>query len=276
MWVARAARRGELQRLLPGVYCPAGMQDHLPTRCSAIMAADPNAVIAGRAAAAITWWPQLAVGPVTAYRTMAASAQSGFTWWSGAVPAELVRTSRGVRYTAPELTVLDLIPDLGGQAIDEALRRGITLGSLHEALALTPGRPGNVERRWLLDDSRDEPWSELERAFHRRYRTLRISHRYRTNLRVDLGDGVAFIDFALPGLMLGFEPDGYEHHSSRRAFEHDRRRDAQLTALGWQIVRLTWAMLQDPDFDRLLLGIIAARELAIGLPRELPGIRHPA
>ena len=41
------------------------------------------------------------------------------------------------------------------------------------------------------------------------------------------------------------EVDGYAFHSSRSAFERDRRRDAALAGSGWRVVRVTWRQLTD-------------------------------
>ena len=62
---SRAAAAGELVRLLPGVYA---RDETWRSRCSALALADAAAVVAGRAAAALTWWPDLEVDAVTAYR----------------------------------------------------------------------------------------------------------------------------------------------------------------------------------------------------------------
>jgi very-short-patch-repair endonuclease len=44
------------------------------------------------------------------------------------------------------------------------------------------------------------------------------------------------------------EIDGFAFHSSRRAFEADRRRDAELQARGWRVVRITWRQLaREPE-----------------------------
>ena len=37
--------------------------------------------------------------------------------------------------------------------------------------------------------------------------------------------------------------DGYRFHSSRSAFERDRRRDAELGAAGFRVIRVTWQQL---------------------------------
>jgi very-short-patch-repair endonuclease len=39
------------------------------------------------------------------------------------------------------------------------------------------------------------------------------------------------------------EVDGYAFHSSRRSFERDRRKDQELTAAGYRVIRVTWRQL---------------------------------
>ena len=41
------------------------------------------------------------------------------------------------------------------------------------------------------------------------------------------------------------ETDGWAAHGHRRAFERDRARDAELAALGYIVVRVTWRQLHD-------------------------------
>ncbi len=36
------------------------------------------------------------------------------------------------------------------------------------------------------------------------------------------------------------ELDGFEYHHTRRAFEEDRDRDAQLLLAGYRVIRVTW------------------------------------
>jgi very-short-patch-repair endonuclease len=48
------------------------------------------------------------------------------------------------------------------------------------------------------------------------------------------------LDFAYVDERIDIEVDGWAHHGSRDAFEADRRRDAELTALGWAVLRFTW------------------------------------
>ena len=266
-WMARqACQKGELERVLPGVYAVAGAVS-LRTRAVALACRHPDAVIAGRAAAALSWWPELRAPILEAVTRHALAPCTGFAWRRGVVPAELLREGDHLRLTSAALTVLDLIPALGGRAIDEALRRGaVTLDSLWEAYALTPQRAGNAERCWLLHDSRDLPWSPAERSLHRLYRGMGAPYEYVTNLRVPLAQGWAILDLALPRLRLGFEVDGREHHTSPAAFLRDRTRDPELVELGWLVVRLAANSVEDDPAwvtDRMQ-GIIRQRAAELG------------
>ena len=51
------------------------------------------------------------------------------------------------------------------------------------------------------------------------------------------------VDFLWRSERVVVEVDGYAFHSSRRAFEADRRRDAELAARGYTVIRVTWRQL---------------------------------
>ena len=56
------------------------------------------------------------------------------------------------------------------------------------------------------------------------------------------------VDFLWVDQRLVLEVDGFDHHADREAFERDRRRDAQLVAAGFRVVRITWRQLtQEPE-----------------------------
>ena len=44
------------------------------------------------------------------------------------------------------------------------------------------------------------------------------------------------------------EVDGFRFHSTRRAFEHDRRKDADLRAAGVETMRVTWRQMGRKPF----------------------------
>jgi very-short-patch-repair endonuclease len=48
------------------------------------------------------------------------------------------------------------------------------------------------------------------------------------------------VDFVWHGHRVIVETDGFGTHSSRQAFQRDRRRDQVLSLANWQVVRFTW------------------------------------
>jgi very-short-patch-repair endonuclease len=53
------------------------------------------------------------------------------------------------------------------------------------------------------------------------------------------------IDFLWRAQRLAVELDGWSFHSDRAAFEDDRRRDADLVARGFRVIRITWRELEN-------------------------------
>jgi uncharacterized protein DUF559 len=51
------------------------------------------------------------------------------------------------------------------------------------------------------------------------------------------------VDLSWPGRRLVVELDGRAHHAVAAAFERDRRRDVDLEARGWRVVRFSWRQL---------------------------------
>jgi very-short-patch-repair endonuclease len=48
------------------------------------------------------------------------------------------------------------------------------------------------------------------------------------------------VDFLWPAERVIVETDGWATHGTRRAFEHDRAKDAALQAAGYIVIRFTW------------------------------------
>lgn len=230
----------------------------------AAMLLDPGGVVTGKAAAALTWWPEMPVREIEVASRFQRRASAELTWVRRHIDLDLVVEKGGLRCTHPALTVLDLVPTLGGNAIDEALRRGATtLAELKAVMAAQPRRRGDRARQRLLDESRDEPWSEAERALQRRYRSLALPYPDSTNHRVDLPDGTyRLLDLAIPNLVQGFEADGFATHGTEGAFHLDRVSDAALATLNWQRIRFdaSYHLSEDPEPTELMGAILAARE----------------
>lgn len=241
-------RTGELRAVLPGVFAPTGTASLPRTRIAAVGHWDAEAVLTHEAAAAASFWSGIAVPVVHCAVRHERAARPGFVFSQRRIPAELVWSRGSLRLTSPALTALDLSESLGGSAIDQALRtRSTTLALMHTALGLIKGRAGNPKRHELLLDSRDEPWSEAERQFHRLLRAAGITG-WQANRPVRINGLNVYPDVVFRRQRLVIEIDGREFHSDREAFESDRRRQNLLVLNGWRVLRITWRMIQDePD-----------------------------
>ncbi len=244
------AGKGDLTRVLPGVYASAATAPTARVRIAALMAYDPDAVLTEAAAASVSFWPDIDVGTVTCAVRHRRQPQPGIVFTRRVIPAELITERSGLRYTSVALTALDLCEAHGGDAIDRALRRRrTTLRHLHRAMELTADRVGNRVRRELLLDSRDEPWSAAERRLHQLLRAAGIA-RMEGEPSLVLVDGASYYPDArfFGRIRLLIEVDGREFHSDPDVFESDRWRQNLLILDGWCVLRFTWRMLEErPD-----------------------------
>jgi len=257
-------RRGDLARVLPGIYAPRGRATSLESRVKALQCLDSDAILVGAVAARLSFWPELRADVVECASRHAKAPQPGFRFIRRYVPPELVVNRSGLRYTSPALTALDLCETVGGDAIDQALRtRATTLELLHQAMELTVARVGNRTRRQLLLDSRAEPWSAAERRFHRLLRDAGITG-WQANRPVLLNHSTFYVDIIFQKFKLIIEIDGRLYHTGAEVFETDRWRQNLLILDGWCVLRFTWTMLEErPD------EIIAMVREAIEMLTEL-------
>lgn len=238
-------RQGHLRSVLPGIYSTPDLAHRWSTRVQAAMVWSPDLVLVGPAAAKMTFWPTLRTETVTCAGPHRRAPQPGFAFTQRRIPPELVVHRSSLRLTTPALTALDLCETHGGDAIDHALRmRATTLSLLQAAIEQTRCRDGNPERRRLLLDSRDEPWSAAERVFHGLLRAAQIRG-WSSNRAVQIDGSTYFLDVAFRQVKLAIEIDGRLHETDEDLFETDRRRQNKLALDGWLVLRFTWAMLTD-------------------------------
>jgi very-short-patch-repair endonuclease len=243
--IDRLVRTGELVPVLPGVYSTALRAQERTTRVLALACRHPDAVLVEHTAAQLSFWPE-ARGDQVAYALRRKThPQPGFRVVRSSVPPDLVMERGPLRLSVPALTALDLCAHVGGDGIDQALlTRTATLAEMHRALELTAGRPGNRDRRALLLDSRDEPWSAAERLCHRLLRGARISG-WKSNWPVTIEENLYYLDVAFPRLRVVVEIDGRLHQRDAGVFESDRWRQNALVLDGWLVLRFTWRMLDE-------------------------------
>lgn len=73
------------------------------------------------------------------------------------------------------------------------------------------------------------------------------------------GELIGVLDIALPDRRIAIEIDGWAYHSDVDRFQRDRSRQNALVALGWTILRFTWADLtQRPGYVRAMVARLAA------------------
>jgi very-short-patch-repair endonuclease len=240
----RALRTGRLTTLLPGIYALPEAADDVDTRIlAALLWAGDGAVLTGWSAARLVFWPSLPVETVTvALPTTGPRTRPWLRFERRRIPDELLMYRARFTVTRPCLTAVDLsLTRDGGRCIDQVLRtRCGTLPQMWEALRLTPGRPGNLQRARLLRESRHEPWSELEREAHSLLDGAGIRG-WITNAPVQ----GYFVDVLFPGERLIVELDGWDVHGTRLAFETDRRRRNELVLAGYRVLNFTARQLRD-------------------------------
>ena len=121
-------------------------------------------------------------------------------------------------------------PELTIAAVDSALRlKLITSEQWHWEVE---GLPHRLRRLLLRVDSRSESITESVA----RFRLAMLGVETRPQVRVP---GVGRVDLLI-GDALVIELDGWEYHADREQFERDRRRDAQLSALGYHVLRFSY------------------------------------
>jgi hypothetical protein len=218
---------------------------------AAVLAAGPDAVLAGRSAAAL-WRIRDSARPVIEVISPRRLALRGIESHRIALPTDEVTVHRGVPVTTPARTLLDLAAVLTEQqlkrAFEEAeLRRLTSPTSLDALVARYPGRRGTTAIKRVLEEHRTNgravPTSILERRF---LVLLDANDLPRPNINRITEQGE--LDATWPEHRLIVECDGFATHGTRTAFERDRARDRELVAAGWRVIRLTWRQLaDDPD-----------------------------
>lgn len=258
--VRKGMRDGTLTRILPGVHATEVSPDAI---CRAIAAADPTAVVLGLGARWLGWRPDLPPSEPLIVASTRRLSSNFLRTVERRVPTEFQQENGMVRFSSPEYTAVDLIPDLGGEVVDDVLRvvggegGSQNLRAMWAALDSMPGRRGNRLRRAILRESRDRPWSEAERKVHRLLRDAGITG-WQTNVSVRAGGRRHVVDLVFPAERIAVEVDGWEFHQSFTAFTRDRAKTNDLQTAGWVVLRITWAQIEK-DLLRWLRPILTAR-----------------
>jgi hypothetical protein len=266
--VRRLVRSGAAEVLPDGrlVWCP-----EVDLQRRAIAGLGRDVVLCLESAAEHYGWPvRSELLHLAVPRTRTRARWPATTVYCRDLVADDVRLRRGIPLTSPELTVIDLARWRGLRTalagLDAARRlRHTNPRAMRRALASRVGHPGSLVASVALRLSSEVRQSPLESDF--RY----LVHVAGLPAPVDQYEVVAGelligrVDFAWLEAMLVVELDGFEFHREYGPFRDDRRRDRALRSVGWLVLRLTKADLDDdPDgvveqvraalVDRCVLG----------------------
>jgi len=248
---------GTWLRCRSGIYCLAGVAPSLDMSAwIAVLAAGEGAVLSHRIAGKLH---NLEGTPSPVHFDVSVS--------GGRVPrnvprARIHRTEfapgdvavcRGFPVTSIVRTVVDLARTLpietGSRVIADALRTGrVSVAAVEQTMGALARRVGIERARRALASADPRLESVLEREL------LALLRRAGLNpvaqyVVTAAGAFVARVDFALPGIRLAIECDGYDTHARRPGFERDREKAVLLQLAGWSLLPFTATQIRErPDW----------------------------
>lgn len=254
--IDRRVRSGLLRPVAAGVYLVSGRHDDVVALAAAALLAAPQGAVSHWTAAqrhgfVIPASPAAhVVVPRGCHRPALEGGVALRVHESSSLTPSDVTMAGGLRCTSAARTICDLASHLRPSRLRHLCEQRLLLSApsakellaCHRALSRR-GRPGTVRLRSVLDELLDDepfPESELELALLRVLAATGLEG-FRRQYRPRWFDGVrGVVDFAHPGARLVIEADGRRWHSTRQAFEDDRRRDRLAARHGWRTVRFGW------------------------------------
>jgi very-short-patch-repair endonuclease len=251
---AEIVQRLRIGALLPvhrGVYRVGHRAPSLEARyLAAVRACGDGALLSGRAAGhllgllggaapppEVTAPTERRVDGIIAHRSRAYDRRDATVW-------------RGVPVTAVARTLVDLaavlaVDDLARACHEAGIRHHTTPAQVEAVLGRRPTAPGARELRAILRGDERVTLSGLERRF------LALLSKAGLPLpRTNRPVGGRRVDYHWPEHRVTVELDGYRYHSSRHAWEQDRRREREARARGDEFRRYTYGDVERP---RLML-----------------------
>jgi len=216
---------------------------------AAVRACGPGAVLSGDAAAyllglvkgrppapEVTATTQRSVPGIRTRRSRGLAAADRTVW-------------RGVPVTTVARTLVDLAPRLGIAALARAcheagVRHGTTPADVDAVLTRRPRSPGAGKLREVMHGEVHVTLSALERRF-----LARLTAAGLPLPQTNRPAGGRRVDCRWPERRLTVEVDGYRFHSSRHAWEKDRRRAREARARGDEFRSYTYGdVFEQPRF----------------------------
>lgn len=213
---------------------------------AAVLACGPDAVASHATAAALWGFRKHRSGPIEV-TAPGRHRRPGITAHRSPLTRAEKTKHLGIPVTTPARTLLDIAPSLTRPQRTRAINDALLSKYLHEADlegTCLEGFVGELSRSPLEDDFR--PWVK-------RYGLPEPRYNSQVNGRE--------VDVYFSRERLIIELDGWAIHSTRRAFEDDRERDAHMLRVGIATIRITRDRLVNAPVKEAerLLAILAAR-----------------
>ena len=211
---------------------------------AAVLSCGPAAALS-HFAAAVLWRLLTERGPridVTVPRGGQRRRRGAVIIHRSALPAADITHRDGIRVTTPARTLIDLADVLPRRRLERALDEAAYLRLDLAPVSPRPGRRGAGVLAQVI--AMHAPGSTRTRS-ELEERMLSLCDRFRlptpeVNTTVQGHE----VDFLWRDSRLVVEVDGWAAHGTRSAFERDRRRDADLLAAGWRVLRISWERLR--------------------------------
>lgn len=254
--------RVRTRRLRPvhrGVYRVGPVEPALAREMAACLACGPNAWLSHRSAGVLWELLKRSPRPALVDITLRGSERRRpgiHAHRIGTLRDDEVTRRHEIPVTTPARTLFDLAAVLRPMALEKAVAEGVARRLVREdelmkMVESRAGRRGVHRLRAVLGGTGLVfTRSRAEELFLTLVRRARVDHP-----EVNVMIGGYEVDFYWPRERLVVEIDGVPFHTSSRAFERDRRRDADLAPRGIRVVRVTWKQLtREPEAVLVRLG----------------------
>ena len=246
--IARRLETGALLREYPGVYRVGHRAHSVEARyLAAVKACGEGAVLSGRAAAYLLRLLKRAPPPPEVTSSKQRRVPGILTRRCRSLEACDVTEYRGIPVTTVPRTLVDLGAVLGA---DDLARACHEAGVLHRTtprqvetvLKRRPNAAGAAKLKTIMSGETRVTLSKLERAFLRLLEEAALP-----SPETNRPAGGRRVDCRWPAQRLTVELDSYTFHSSRHAWQQDRRREREAYARGDALRRYTWSdVFEDP------------------------------
>ena len=165
-----------------------------------------------------------------------------------------------IRVTTVARTLVDLADILDDYGLRKAIRESevndlFDLTAVEDACARVTGRRGPARLRALVDLPAPPTQSVLEDRFFALCETAGVPLP-----QVNVHIGGYQVDFFWPSHNLVVETDGARYHRTRDAYEQDPVKTADLTVMGYTVIRFTWQRItRRPDEVIAILRALLSR-----------------